>query len=50
MKINEDFIAQMQNAARLLQTEGPMAAAAAVQRALHGAAPHSAATPSAGRP
>jgi poly(hydroxyalkanoate) depolymerase family esterase len=36
MKINENFIAQMRDAARLLQTEGPMAATAAVQRALHG--------------
>ena len=45
MKINEDFIAQMQKAAQLLQTEGPMAATAAVQRALHGAAPDSAASP-----
>lgn len=47
MKINEDFIAQMQNAARLLQTEGPMAATAAVQRALHGTTADSAAAPSA---
>jgi poly(hydroxyalkanoate) depolymerase family esterase len=39
MNINENFIAQMRDAARLLQTEGPMAATAAVQRALHGAAP-----------
>jgi poly(hydroxyalkanoate) depolymerase family esterase len=46
MKINEDFIAQMQKAAQLLQTEGPMAATAAVQRALHGAAPDGAASPS----
>jgi poly(hydroxyalkanoate) depolymerase family esterase len=45
MKINEDFIAQMQDAARLLQTEGPMAATAAVQRALHGATPDGAAAP-----
>jgi len=45
MKINEDFIAQMQDAARLLQTEGPMAATAAVQRALHGAAPDGMASP-----
>ena len=45
MKINEDFIAQMQKAAQLLQTEGPMAATAAVQRALHGAAPDGAASP-----
>ena len=45
MKINEDFIAKMQDAARLLQTEGPMAATAAVQRALHGASPDNAASP-----
>jgi poly(hydroxyalkanoate) depolymerase family esterase len=45
MKINEDFIAQMQKAAQLLQTEGPMAATAAVQRALHGAAPEGATSP-----
>ena len=45
MKINEDFIAQMQDAARLLQTEGPMAATAAVQRALHGTAPGGMAAP-----
>ena len=45
MNIDKDFIAQMQDAARLLQTEGPMAATAAVQRALHGAAPGAMATP-----
>lgn len=45
MNINENFIAQMRDAARLLQTEGPMAATAAVQRALHGAAPGGAASP-----
>jgi poly(hydroxyalkanoate) depolymerase family esterase len=45
MNINENFIAQMRDAARLLQTEGPMAATAAVQRALHGAAPGGAAPP-----
>jgi poly(hydroxyalkanoate) depolymerase family esterase len=37
MKINEEFLAQMRAAAQLLQTEGPMAASAAVQRALQGA-------------
>lgn len=37
MKINEGFLAQMREATRLLQTEGPMAATAAIQRALHGA-------------
>ena len=41
MKINEQFIAQMRDAAQLLQTEGPMAATAAVQRALNGGAPDS---------
>ncbi len=45
MNINENFIAQMRDAARLLQTEGPMAATAAVQRALHGATPGGAASP-----
>jgi poly(hydroxyalkanoate) depolymerase family esterase len=50
MNINENFIAQMRDAARLLQSEGPMAATAAVQRALHGAAPDSAASPSAQPP
>jgi len=48
MNINQQFLAQMQEAAQLLQTEGPMAATAAIQRALNGgatpAAPH--ATPS----
>ncbi|HZW12635.1 MAG TPA: PHB depolymerase family esterase [Noviherbaspirillum sp.] len=38
MKINEGFLAQMREATRLLQSEGPMAATAAIQRALHGAA------------
>lgn len=38
MKINEQFLAQMRDAAHLLQTEGPMAATAAVQRALNGGA------------
>lgn len=36
MKINEGFLAQMREATRLLQSEGPMAATAAIQRALHG--------------
>jgi poly(hydroxyalkanoate) depolymerase family esterase len=48
MTINQQFLAQMQEAAQLLQTEGPMAATAAIQRALNGGAtppaPH--ATPS----
>lgn len=37
MKIDEGFLAQMREATQLLQTEGPMAATAAIQRALHGA-------------
>ncbi len=37
MKINEGFLAQMREATQLLQTEGPMAATAAIQRALPGA-------------
>jgi len=37
MKIDEGFLAQMREATRLLQSEGPMAATAAIQRALHGA-------------
>jgi poly(hydroxyalkanoate) depolymerase family esterase len=36
MKINESFLAQMREAAELLQTSGPMAATEAIQRALHG--------------
>lgn len=36
MKFNEGFLAQMREATQLLQTEGPMAATAAIQRALHG--------------
>lgn len=39
MKFNEGFLAQMREATKLLQTEGPAAAAAVIQRALHGAAP-----------
>ncbi|MGE5621530.1 MAG: PHB depolymerase esterase, partial [Bacillota bacterium] len=37
MKIDEGFLAQMREATRILQSEGPMAATAAIQRALHGA-------------
>lgn len=37
MNINEGFLAQMREATQLLQTDGPMAATAAIQRALHGA-------------
>ncbi|GAB3538302.1 PHB depolymerase family esterase [Noviherbaspirillum agri] len=47
MKINEGFLAQMREATRLLQSEGPMAATAAIQRALHGATTASDATPEA---
>lgn len=36
MKFNEGFLAQMREATQLLQSEGPMAATAAIQRALHG--------------
>jgi len=44
MNIHEGFLAQMREATQLLQTEGPMAATAAIQRALHGAgAEHTAA-------
>lgn len=46
MNINEGFLAQMREATRLLQTEGPMAATAAIQRALNGTAtPQSEGTP-----
>jgi poly(hydroxyalkanoate) depolymerase family esterase len=38
MKFNEGFLAQLRDATQLLQSEGPMAATAAIQRALHGAA------------
>jgi poly(hydroxyalkanoate) depolymerase family esterase len=37
MKINEHFLAQMREATQLLQTAGPMAATAEIQRALRGA-------------
>jgi poly(hydroxyalkanoate) depolymerase family esterase len=36
MKFNERFLAHMREATQLLQSEGPMAATAAIQRALHG--------------
>ncbi|OWW18307.1 alpha/beta hydrolase family esterase [Noviherbaspirillum denitrificans] len=36
MKIDEGFLAQMREATQILQREGPMAATAAIQRALHG--------------
>ncbi|WP_019142993.1 extracellular catalytic domain type 1 short-chain-length polyhydroxyalkanoate depolymerase [Noviherbaspirillum massiliense] len=35
MKIDEGFLAQMREATQILQNEGPMAATAAIQRALH---------------
>jgi poly(hydroxyalkanoate) depolymerase family esterase len=37
VKINEHFLAQMREATQLLQTSGPAAATAAIQRALQGA-------------
>lgn len=37
MKIDEGFLAQMREATQILQSEGPMAATAAIQRALHNA-------------
>jgi poly(hydroxyalkanoate) depolymerase family esterase len=37
MKIDEGFLAQMREATQILQREGPMAATAAIQRALHDA-------------
>ncbi|NPT58308.1 extracellular catalytic domain type 1 short-chain-length polyhydroxyalkanoate depolymerase, partial [Paraburkholderia elongata] len=39
MKMNEDFLAAMYEATRLLQTAGPLEATAAIQRALGGAMP-----------
>ncbi len=45
MKINEGFLAQMREATRLLQTDGPMAATAAIQRALHGVTVQDSAAP-----
>ena len=39
MKMNEDFLAAMHEATRLLQTAGPLEATAAIQRALGGAMP-----------
>jgi poly(hydroxyalkanoate) depolymerase family esterase len=36
MKLNEDFLTKMREATQLLQTSGPAAATAAIQRALHG--------------
>jgi poly(hydroxyalkanoate) depolymerase family esterase len=38
MKIDHEFLAQMREATQLLQTSGPAAATAAIQRALHGGA------------
>ncbi|HEY0845275.1 MAG TPA: PHB depolymerase family esterase [Noviherbaspirillum sp.] len=45
MKINEGFLAQMREATRILQQDGPMAATAAIQRALHGASTEGSAAP-----
>jgi poly(hydroxyalkanoate) depolymerase family esterase len=39
MKLDNEFLAQMREATQLLQNSGPAAATAAIQRALHGAAP-----------
>ncbi|HJV84249.1 MAG TPA: PHB depolymerase family esterase [Noviherbaspirillum sp.] len=36
MKLHEEFLAQMREAARILQKDGPVAATTAIQRALHG--------------
>jgi poly(hydroxyalkanoate) depolymerase family esterase len=36
MNFNEGFLAQMREATQMLQTEGPVAATAAIQRVLHG--------------
>lgn len=36
MKFNQDFLARMHETTQLLQSEGPIAATAAIQRALHG--------------
>lgn len=36
MKLDQDFLARMREATQLLQTDGPAAATAAIQRALHG--------------
>jgi poly(hydroxyalkanoate) depolymerase family esterase len=45
MKLDQDFLLQMRDAASLLQRDGPAAATAAIQRALRGeAAPHVAET------
>lgn len=37
MKIDDGFLAKMREATQILQREGPLAATAAIQRALHGA-------------
>jgi poly(hydroxyalkanoate) depolymerase family esterase len=50
VKINEHFLAQMREATQLLQTSGPGAATAAIQRALHGASMPDIATPNTVRP
>ena len=46
MQLNQRFLAQMREATQLLQTSGPAAATAAIQRALQGA---SASAPPAGK-
>jgi poly(hydroxyalkanoate) depolymerase family esterase len=45
MKLDDNFLAQMREATQLLQTSGPAAATAAIQRALQGSSPPDAATP-----
>jgi poly(hydroxyalkanoate) depolymerase family esterase len=45
VKLNDNFLAQMREATQLLQTSGPAAATAAIQRALHGTEAAGAATP-----
>lgn len=40
MRLNESFLAQMREAANLLQSDGPMAATAVIRRALGGATSH----------
>ncbi len=45
MNFNADMLAKLRDATSLLQTEGPLAATAAIQRALHGMPMPGAATP-----
>jgi poly(hydroxyalkanoate) depolymerase family esterase len=48
VKLNDKFLAQMCEATRILQTDGPSAATAAIQRALHGGSTADAGTPGSG--